>query len=236
MTHAKEDAKEKARQMRRDGESVNKIAKILAVSLSSVSVWVRDIELTPSQRDFLVERQKEFVSNLNRDGKGGSQANRQNAIKQRIVYQQEGREHAQRNDVLHEMGCMLYWAEGAKHRNSIIFVNSDSNMMVLFMRFLRQCLNVSNERIKLKLHCHTDNLDDQQSIKKYWLDLLNLQHDCFGKVMVIQGGQTRNTRHQNGICTISVSNTQLTMHIYGAIQEYIGIDKPEWLFVNKVRN
>lgn len=236
MTHAKREVKEKARQMRREGESVNRIAKSLGVSLSSVSIWVRDIELSTSQREFLVERQKEFVSQLNREGKGGSQLNRQNAIQQRAAYQQEGREHARRHDVLHEMGCMLYWAEGAKQRNSIVFVNSDANMLMIFMRFLRQCLNVSSEMIRLKLHCHTDDLQQQRVIKQYWLDLFHLEQDCFGKVMVIQGGETRSTRHENGLCTIEISSTRLAMHIYGAIQEYIGIDKPEWLFVNGVRN
>ncbi len=236
MTHSKQEAKEKARQMRREGKSLNEIVAVLKVSKASASVWVRDIKLSADQREFLVQRQKEFVSNLNREGKGGSQANRQNAIQQRIAYQQEGREHARRNDVLHEMGCILYWAEGAKARNSIIFVNSDPNMMVLFVHFLRQCLNVTDDKIRLKLHCHTDNVDEQHSMKQYWLDLLNLKNDCFGKVMVIQGGKTRTLRHHNGICTIEIGSTRFTMHIFGAIQEYIGIDKPEWIFENGVRN
>jgi hypothetical protein len=233
---AKNDEKEKARQMRREGKSLNEIVAALKISKSSASVWVRDIELSTGQREFLVERQKQFVINLNREGKGGSQTNRKNAIQQRMTYQQEGRKHARQNDVLHEMGCMLYWAEGAKQRNSIVFVNSDANMLMLFMRFLRQCLNVPDEMIKLKLHCHTDDVEQQNIIKRYWLDLFNLKQDCFGKVMVIQGGKTRSIRHEYGLCTIDIGSTHLTMHIYGAIQEYIGIDKPEWLFVNGVRN
>jgi hypothetical protein len=28
---------------------------------------------------------------------------------------------------------------------------------------------------------------------------------------------------------IQVGNTQLTQHVFGAIQEYVGIEKPEWL-------
>jgi len=235
MTHAKQETKEKARQMRREGKSLNEIVAALKVSKASASVWVRDIKLSSDQREFLVERQKQFVSDLNRRGQGGSQANRQNATRQRLTYQQEGREHARRNDVLHEMGCMLYWAEGAKERNSIVFVNSDPNMMVLFMRFLRKCLDVPDEKFKLKLHCHTDNIDEQRAIKQYWLDMFNLQNDCFGKVIVIKGGKTRTLRHHNGICTIVVASTKLTMHVYGAIQEYIGIDKPEWIFENGVR-
>lgn len=36
---------------------------------------------------------------------------------------------------LHLAGCMLYWAEGAKSRNTIEFANSDPNMVRLFCRF-----------------------------------------------------------------------------------------------------
>ncbi|GAB4509726.1 MAG: hypothetical protein OHK0046_05270 [Anaerolineae bacterium] len=32
-----------------------------------------------------------------------------------------------------------------------------------------------------------------------------------------------------GVCSIQVHSTHEVMHILGAIQEYAGIDKPEWL-------
>ena len=39
-----------ARKLRRAGTPVRRIATTLGVSLSTVSVWVRDIELSPKQR------------------------------------------------------------------------------------------------------------------------------------------------------------------------------------------
>lgn len=228
--------KQKARQMRREGQSIKEIAKKLEVARSCVSVWVRDIELSPNQREFLVERQKQFVSDLNRQGGGGSQHNRKVAIQQRLAYQQEGREYAKRGEPLHRIGCMLYWAEGAKHRNRIIFVNSDPNMMVIFIRFLRQCLHVSDEKMRLKLHCHTDDVESQNAMKKFWLEKLGFKSDCFGKVIVTPGSKIRNNRLENGICTVYLGSTQLTMHIFGAIQEYTGIEKPEWLFPNSIKD
>jgi hypothetical protein len=32
-----------------------------------------------------------------------------------------------------------------------------------------------------------------------------------------------------GVCAIRVHRTRAVQHIFGAIQEYAGIDKPEWL-------
>jgi hypothetical protein len=39
-------------------------------------------------------------------------------------------------------GCMLYWAEGAKERNTVKFVNSDVAMVRLFVNFMKGCFGV----------------------------------------------------------------------------------------------
>jgi transposase-like protein len=47
----------RARQLRREGgASVKELARLLGVSKSTVSIWVRDIELTESQREALRRR------------------------------------------------------------------------------------------------------------------------------------------------------------------------------------
>jgi hypothetical protein len=32
-----------------------------------------------------------------------------------------------------------------------------------------------------------------------------------------------------GVCTIRVNSTRVVQHIFGAIQEYGGLDEPAWL-------
>jgi transposase len=49
--------RELARHLRRnEGAAINEIARRVGVSKSSVSLWVRDIELTEAQRQALLER------------------------------------------------------------------------------------------------------------------------------------------------------------------------------------
>jgi len=45
--NAKDDLRERARQLRTDGRSYNEIAAQLGVAKSSVSLWVRDLPLPP---------------------------------------------------------------------------------------------------------------------------------------------------------------------------------------------
>jgi transposase len=235
--------REEAIKLRQQGISVRDIATRLGVAKSSVSLWTRHIELTQEQREHLKQNQVNHIakaqtnpgSQWNREiakaqTNPGSQWNRETYLKLREAYQNEGRLAAREGRLLHMSGCLLYWAEGAKRRNSLIFVNSDPEMMVLFMRFLREEMQIAESTISLVIHCHYQDLVEIQRIENYWLTLLQLPSDCLGKTQIKKGSLIRKNILANGVCTISVNNTHLTQHIYGAIQEYGGFDRPEWLF------
>lgn len=205
--------------------SVRAIAHELGVSKGSVSTWVRDIILSGEQVQALSENQKHYAAQ-NR----GAQTNREKHRQLRMNYQEAGRSRARQGSPLHMAGCMLYWAEGAKKRNHLYFVNSDPNMMTLFMRFLREELMVQDEDCRLYIHCHTNAPEEIARIENYWLQLLSLPDACLAKTQIKAGSDSRHNMLENGVCGIGVNSTELTHHIYGAIQEYGGFDKPEWLF------
>jgi hypothetical protein len=55
---------------------------------------------------------------------------------------------------------MLYWAEGSKSKNQLLFANSDRAMVAFFCRFLRQSLGVARDEITLRaqrLHVERDD-------------------------------------------------------------------------------
>jgi hypothetical protein len=221
----KRETRAQARALRQQGRSVREIAELLAVSKSSVSTWVRDIELTDTQIENLKENQRRYGAQ-----NAGAKINQRRAEKIRIAYQAEGRARAREGSQLHLIGCMLYWAEGAKARNAIIFTNSDSDMLVLFMCFLREELNIRDDDVRLLIHCHTHDPAEIARIESYWADLLQLPMSCFNQTQIKKGSNTRKNILKNGVCSIRVFNTKLAMHIYGAIQEYGGFDNPDWLF------
>src|SRR5438128_1694192 len=99
-----------ARRLRRDeGRSVKEIAGLVGVSRSSVSLWVRDIELTPEQEAALIARDPaRTVRQI------GWTANRERARLRRRGYQLAGRRRVRRSEPLYIAGCTLYWAEGWK--------------------------------------------------------------------------------------------------------------------------
>jgi predicted transcriptional regulator len=220
--------REQARKLRLEqGMSVKEIAKALGVAKSSVSMWVRDIELTPEQIRVIQERVKNHDSQLR-----GSRAVIDKHLKLRQQYQSEGREKAREGNLLHSQGCMLYWAEGSKSRNEIQFVNADAGMMIHFVKFLREALKIPEEKITFRVYCYLGNDLTLEEIESYWLAALQLERFQMRRGSINNqpvSSQQKGRQLLYGVCHLSVNSTQHLQHIYGAIQEYTGIDKPEWL-------
>ena len=220
--------RDEARRLRRDdGLSVRTIADRLAVSPSSVSRWVRDVPLTPEQEAALVAADP---------SKGGRlQAHRgwaELCRARRLAAQEAGRSLAATATALHIMGCMLFWAEGSKSRNSVKFTNSDADMLALFVRFLRECFAVEDERIALSVNVHLNNGLSLDEIEAWWLERLGLPRSCLRAASVNRASKASRWRRNvlpYGTARVAVHSTAIVQSIYGAIQEYGEFEREAWV-------
>jgi len=223
---AKPFLREEARQLRAEGISVGAISTRLSVSKSSVSLWVRDIQLTNDQLEQLKNNHVQYG-----EQNKGAQTNKKVFKTLRMCYQETGRVKAKEGHPLHINGCMLYWAEGAKEANRFYFINSDPNMIRLMMRFLREEMNVSNTDITVRIHCHFNNPVEVSRVETYWLTVLGLESNSLRRTVYKEGSENREKRLPNGVCSIRVKNSVwLVQHVYGAIQEYSQTANSEWEF------
>src|SRR5690348_590983 len=99
----KTSERDMARNLRSEGLSVREIERAIGVSRSTASLWVRDIELTPEQREHLLVRPRGVRTDFRR--------------RRREQCQEKGRAAAQGGEVLHAIGCMLFWAEGSEEHD-----------------------------------------------------------------------------------------------------------------------
>ncbi len=222
----KTEARDEARRLRLEGASITEIENALGVARSSVSRWVRDVELGTAQRARLLERVR----------LGPIVAAERKAIRARTVregYQEDGRRLARERDLTYAAGCMLYWAEGAKSRNQIQLVNSDPELIACFAAFLRRHFDVRPERMTLRCNLFADHLERQREIEDFWLDKLGLERESLRKSAVNQYSKYSKKKRLNklpyGTATIRVHSTRIVQTIYGSIQELGGFDRPEWL-------
>jgi hypothetical protein len=210
---------------------IKRIAARLQVSPASVLYWTRDIKLTAAQRERNLrgpqgpqspERVKRRTDAIKRSGQA-----------RRLAYQQQGRERARVGELLHQAGCMLYWAEGSKARNSVKLCNSDPSMLAFFRRFLVDSLGVDPLRLTLRLHVYLGNGLTIADIEAYWLEMLELPRSCLRKHAInpLPTSSSGRKKHKlpYGVATLTLHSTEVVQHIYGAIQEYGGFDEPRWL-------
>lgn len=217
-----------ARALRREGLSIRDIEQHLGVSRSSVSLWVRDIELTPEQHARLDQRNAARGRQLY-----GNVVWAAECLHRRRWWQAEGRLAARAGDATHAAGCMLFWAEGSKARNMVQLANADPELIRVFVAFLRDYFDVPDEKFRIACNLFADHLEKQHEIEQFWLDLTRLPPSCMTKTMVNVYSKHSQKKRQNklpyGTCRVSVHDTRIAQHLYGAIQEYGGFERPEWL-------
>jgi transcriptional regulator with XRE-family HTH domain len=222
------EERERARRLRSEhGLPIKVIAAQVGVSPSSVSRWVRDVDLTPEQ--VAVLRDANPIFNRQRSGTARSSAN---ARARRVAAQQHGRMLASQDDPLHQMGCMLYWAEGTRSRNQVAFTNSDADMLDLFLHFLRRCYGVTDDQIALTVNVHLGNGLTLDEIESWWLRRLGLPRSSLRSSMVNRTSRASLRKRRTlpyGTVRIRVSSTSLVQSIFGALQAYACLDRPDWL-------
>lgn len=217
-----------ARRLRaEEGLSMKAIAARVGVSVGSVSLWTRDIELTPAQVAHLAE------SNHRLGGQRRGQEERaRKARLDRLTAQDHGRALARSGDPAYLAGCMLYWGEGCKGRNAVAFVNCDVAMHRCFLAFLRRSYGVTPEQVRLSINCHLNNGLTLHEIERWWLHQLALPQDSLRTSAVNRASRASRFRRNTlvyGTARVTVHSTFVVQSIYGAIQEYAGTDRPEWL-------
>lgn len=196
------------------------------MAVSTASVWVRDIELPEQARAAL-----EAADPVRNRRRTGQLAWSRMARDARMRAQVHGRELAAAGDPLHVAGCMLYWAEGSKKRNNLTFTNSDAEMMRLFVRFLRECYDLGDHQMTLSVNCHLGNGLSVEEIEAWWLDRLELPATSLRAAAVNRvSSSSKGVRRPlvYGTARLVVYSTSVLQSIYGAIQEYAGMTRPEW--------
>ena len=221
--------RERARCLRHEhGLSLTAIAAEVGVAKSTVSRWVRDIELTSSQEQALL------AQNPARNGQlQGMRVRRDRCRAERIAAQQHGREFARQRNPDHIAGCMLYWAEGSKSRNAVQLGNCDDGLLRTFLGFLRSSYAVADDRVAFSVNLLSRPWAYPRSGPVMVARSSGAAAGCLRKAVINRPSSASKLRKGHiqlyGTGRIVVNSTFIVPSIYGAIQEYAGIDRPEWL-------
>ena len=153
--------REMARRLRTQWLSLNEIVASVGVAKSSVSVWVRDIDLTPEQADALVGRQRFHASHV----VGWSRRARQ--LRWEAFHRQAEAEYpALCQDPDFMFGLALYIGEGAKSGgNTANVTNCDPRVIRKANRFFEQ-IGAVRDKIKCQVFIHADC--EETTVRQFW--------------------------------------------------------------------
>ncbi len=170
---AKSELRIKARKMREKGESVKAIARLLGVSKSSVSLWVRDIILTFEQYQTL---QKRSI-------KGGEKGRIIGAFIQKkrrldTIIQMENlgiQKFLKLSDKeFFTAGIALYWAEGTKKKREFCLCNSDPNLIVFMIRWMDKFFGIKISQIKAVVGINEIHRNRDGVVKDFWSNVTGI--------------------------------------------------------------
>lgn len=107
----------------------------------------------------------------------------------------------------------LYWAEGTKgEHSSLCFANTDPKLMKLFITLLRECYSLDESKFHLRLHLHGYHQEDE--IKNFWSDLLNIPLNRFQKTYRKPRSKEKTFRRNfGGICFLLYNSVYLRREI-----------------------
>jgi len=209
----KVEEKRKARELRCQGYSIKEIARKLNVAKSSVSIWVRDIELTPTQKGRLSQK-GQSVEVVER--RRATRLMRENTRRQKIIDKAQKEIKRISKQELFLMGVGLYWAEGSKtNRGSVEFYNSDLRLIKIMKRFFVEVCEVPEYKFRGHIYLHP-HLDASRA-EKYWSDISEIPRGQFFKTTQQHNRASKNKKDSLpfGTFSLGVYDTKLFLKIKG---------------------
>lgn len=174
--------KQRAIQLRFQGRSYNDIRKILGLrSKGTLSYWFKNLKLSAKAQQLLADK----ISLARERGLFRFNTLRTKAIQ---LENKKLRERGMRaipkfsRQYLFLISVALYWGEGAqseRNKNSLSLSISNSNpyIIALFLRFLREILEVKETRIKARIQVHP-NIKKEKALK-FWHKVTKLPIENF---------------------------------------------------------
>ena len=177
----KKSLKRIAIQLRREGYSYSEIIKKVPVAKSTLSLWLRSVNLTNSQK------QKLTLKKLKSAKRGAEKRRLERIMKTREIIEKSILDIKNiSKEELFLIGVVLY-GEGSKEKNyssgvSVIFSNSDPLMCRLFLRWLKEIVGIEEKRISFEIYIHDNFKDKVSAISEYWARETGFSISKFGKI------------------------------------------------------
>jgi hypothetical protein len=120
------------------------------------------------------------------------------------------------------VGAALYWAEGGKNQRKVIFINSDPKMIILWIKWVKNCLEITKDRLICRVEINEKYIERLDKIENYWSKFTGVPQNQFRKANIKHVKTNKfyeNNLNYYGSLQITVSKgTNLNYEILGYIE------------------
>lgn len=167
----------KAIELRKQGKSLKEISILLRVSKSTVSLWCKDVRLSQEAIEILSQK-------VTKGQMLSAQNKRDKTLKILDKFYSDNYRNIENlrpsQDALKIFCAIMYWCEGGKFNNSMVqFTNSDPLVIASFLKLLRQCYSIKEDKLRACLHLHCYHSESKQI--NYWSKITNISKEQFIK-------------------------------------------------------
>lgn len=202
MKRFTEDFIQKARKLRaKEKLSLKELGRRIGISGGTVSCWFR--EPVGNRWDSLL------IANEKR---------RQDLRKSEVsVVPHAGK--ITRNEAKFLAG-LLYGCEGSKYpaQNGVAFANSDPNLVVAFLKLLREGFDLNEDKFTVHLQIHTTH--NFVKVRQYWSKLLFIKEDHFIKPTITPPTGKKHRGNYMGTCTLRYRDYRIQLKLLGIFEEF----------------
>lgn len=211
--------------LRKGGKSYNQINSLLNIPKSTLSAWLKNIELSSTAKEKIQSRVRATsLAKLIRRNKDQTKIADEKHRKIRELARQEATRMLK--IPLFIVGTSLYWAEGYKKGadgsrwKGIDFANSDPKMIKIMISFFEKFLRIKRDKIKIQIMVHS-----QKQIKEageFWHNTTRIPKENIIKTyynISKTSLQKRENKLKYGTIHLRVSNTDLFFRLIGWIDK-----------------
>lgn len=195
---SKSELKIKAQNLRRDGMTYSEILKVIPVAKSTISLWLREVGMSKKQKQNITQKRIDAQ-------RKGADAQRNKRIKRQSFLIDRAKNEIGKisKRELWLIGTALYWAEGSKQKNKssistrVQFSNSDSDMIKVFLQYVKVCLEIPDERISCDIYVHENHRNTTDKLVIFWSRVTGYPREHFTRIY-FKKHKIKTNRHNIG--------------------------------------
>ncbi len=205
----KKGEKQKAFDLRKQGYSFREIAEILYISKSTAALWAGHIEINKKGITRL-----QSLSEKGRENAFRTRSNKKNKL---LLVISERAESVVNENFKLSLGyqkilcALLYWCEGEKSDNSVRFVNSDPELIRVFLHLLRNGFAIEESRFRICLHLHSYHNADEQI--EFWAGVAGIPKSQFTKCYIKPNTGKRKKMNYPGCVSVRYNDSSLAFEL-----------------------